>query len=178
MSTESMLPLPIEGPPNLLRPRRRRWPLVLVALLALTGAGGVFAWTDMTPLIRSFARGTSSGTDPGDKAAMPDLLASQQKTAEDVETLSKAMSDQQEQLKTVIDQIAVLSAKVNALQQPAPAATAAPLPQQTTAPQPPSPRTAHAAAKPKKPAAPRAQPPGPISTGGAPLNVQPDTTVR
>jgi hypothetical protein len=174
MSTESMLPQPVEDPPNLLRPRRRRWPLVLFLLVALAGAGGVFAWTDVTPLIQSFARGTSGTTDPGDKAAMPDLLASQQKTAEDVETLSKTVSDQQEQLKTVIDRIAVLSAKVDALQQAAPA----PAPQQTTAPQPPSPRTAQAAAKPKRVAAPRAQPPGPISTGGAPLNVQPDTTVR
>lgn len=166
-----MLPQPVEDPPNLLRPRRRRWPLVLFLLVALAGAGGVLAWTDMTPLIQSFTRGASSGTDPGDKAAMPDLLASQQKTAEDVETLSKSVSDQQEQLKTVIDQIAILSAKVDALQQPAPAATAAPVPQQTTAPQPPSPRNAHAAPKPKKPTAAAA---GPISTGGVPLN----TTLR
>jgi hypothetical protein len=177
MSTESMLPQPVDDPPNLLRPRRRRWPLFLFLLVALAGAGGVFAWTDMTPLIQSFTRETSDGTDPGDKAAMPDPLASQQKTAEDVEALSKSVSDQQERLKTVIDQIAVLSAKVDALQQ-APAATAAPVPQQTTAPQPPSPRTAHAAPKPKKPEAPRAQPAGPISTGGVPLNVPPDTTVR
>jgi hypothetical protein len=178
MSTESMLPQPVEDPPNLLRPRRRRWPLVLFLLLALAGAGGVYALADVRPLIQSFVRETSGGTDPGDRAAMPDLLASQQKTAEDVEALSKSVSDQQEQLKTVIDQIAALSAKVDAWQQPAPAALPAPVPQQTTAPQPPSPRTAHAAAKPKKPAAPRAQPPGPISTGGAPLNVPPDTTVR
>jgi hypothetical protein len=32
-------------------------------------------------------------------------------SAEDVETLSKSVSDQQEQLKAVIDQITVLSAK-------------------------------------------------------------------
>jgi hypothetical protein len=84
------------------------------------------------------------------------------------------VTDQQEQMRALVDQVAALGAKVDALQRPTlgpvPQQTA---PQQTAAPRPP--QIAHAPAKPKKPIAPRApRPLGPISTGGAPLNAARD----
>jgi hypothetical protein len=87
MSDESQPPQHIEEPPNLLRQRRWRWPLVLLFLVVLApvGVGGVYAWANIGTLVQSFAREPPDGTgDTGDKAALPDLLATQQKTGEDL----------------------------------------------------------------------------------------------
>jgi uncharacterized coiled-coil protein SlyX len=179
MSDESQPPQHIQEPPNLLRQRRWRWPLVLLFLvvLALVGVGGVYAWANIGTLVQSFAREPPDGTgDTGDKAALPDLLATQQKTGEDLETLSKAVADQREQLKTVLDQLAALASKVDALQRPA---LPVQIPPSAVGPAPLLPPIAQAAPKPKKPPAPRApKAAGPISTGGAPLTASPDLGTR
>lgn len=176
MSDELHLERPVEEPPPLLRPKRRRWPLVLLLLVvvALVGAGGVYAWANIGTLVQSFAREAPDGArDTGDKAAIPDLLATQQKTSEDLEILSKTVAGQQEQLKNILDQLAALTAKIDALQRPA--APAQTLPSAVA----PAPAPIAQAAKPKRPAPPRKpQPAGPISTGGAPLNGSPDDAPR
>jgi uncharacterized coiled-coil protein SlyX len=175
MSEQLRLERPTEEPSNPLRPRRRRWPLLrLFVVLALAGAGGVYTWANMGPLIQSFARETTDDTaDPGDKPAIPDLLAIQQKASEDLEALSKVVAGQQEQLKIILEQLAALTSKVDALQRPAPAQI--PPSAVALAPTP----IAQAAAKPKKPARPRTpKPAGPISTGGAPLDAAPDGSGR
>jgi uncharacterized coiled-coil protein SlyX len=171
MSDESQPQQHIEVPSHLLRQRRRRWPLVLLFLvvLALVGVGGVYMWANIGTFVQSFAReAPDNRDDAGDKAALPDLLAIQQKISDDLETLSKAVADQQEQLKTVVDQLAALASKVDALERPAvPVQIPPPMaaPARSLAP------IAEAAAKPKKPTLPRTpKPAGPISTGGAPLN--------
>ena len=177
MSDELHLERPVEEPPPLLRPKRRRWPLVLLLLVvvALVGAGGVYAWANIGTLVQSFAREAPDGArDTGDKAAIPDLLATEQKTSEDLETLSKTVAGQQEQLKNILDQLAALTAKIDALQRPAAPAQTLP---SAVAPAPAP--IAQAASKPKRPAPPRTpKPAGPISTGGAPLNGSPDDAPR
>lgn len=149
---------------------RRRWPrLLLIVILVLAGAGGVYAWPQIAPLVPSLGNGA-----PGEKAAaadketLPDLLATQQKLEDDVGALSKSVADQQEQLKTIADQLANLTSKVDALQRPAPA----PAPPPAVADQPHAP-IAQAAPRPRKPPVRAAKPSGPISIGGAPLNVAP-----
>jgi uncharacterized coiled-coil protein SlyX len=178
MSDESQPQQHIEEPANLPRQRRRRWPLVLLFLvLALVGVGGVYAWANIGTLVQSFASEVPGGTgDTGDRAALPDLLATQQKTNEDLETLSKAVAEQQEQLKTVLDQLAALASKVDALQHPA---VPVQIPPPMAAPAPSPAPIAQTAPKPKKPPAPRApKAAGPISTGGAPLTASPDLGTR
>ena len=97
MSDELHLERPVEEPPPLLRPKRRRRPLgLLLLVVALVGAGGVYAWANIGTLVQSFAREAPDGArDTGDKAAIPDLLATQQKTSEDLETLCKTVAGQQ-----------------------------------------------------------------------------------
>jgi uncharacterized coiled-coil protein SlyX len=189
MTDELPPPQHLEEPLHLLRPRRRRWPLVLLFLvsLGLAGAGGAYAWANIGQLVQSLARGPSNGGDSGGQSTMPDLLATQQKTSEDLETLSRTVTDQRDQLKAVMDQLAALAAKVDTLQRPAPAPPptppiVAPAPSpQMIAPSPPpaSAPVAQAVAKPRKPRAARTpKPAGPISTGGAPLPPSPDTGAR
>ena len=160
---------------------RRRWPwLLLIVLLTLAGAGGVYAWPEIAPLIPSLGHETSGGKmAAGDSETLPDLLASQQKTGEDLAALGRAVADQQEQLKILADRLAALTSKVDALQSPpsapvSPPAAAEP-PRAPTAQAAPRP-IAQAAPKPGKP--PSRTPSGPISTGGAPLNAAPGETAH
>lgn len=157
------------APSTPLATRRRRWPwvLLLLVVLGLAGAGGVYAWPEIAMVVPSLGRETASKEmAAGDKEALPDLLASHQKVEADLATLGRAVADQQEQLKTIVDQLAALTAKVDALQRPAPAPVPPPV-----ASEPQRAPMAQAAPKPRKPPAPRApKPAGPISTGGAPLN--------
>lgn len=151
---------------------RRRWPwFLLILIVACAGAGGVYAWPQIEPLVTSL--GNAAPADKaaaGDKEAMPDLLATQQKLEDDIGSLSKSVADQQEQLKAVVDQLAALTSKLDALQRPAPAPV--PLPTAAAAEQPHAP-VAQVAPKPRRPPVRAPKPAGPISTGGAPLNVAP-----
>ncbi|MGY3691807.1 putative coiled-coil protein SlyX [Bradyrhizobium sp. USDA 3240] len=158
---------------------RRRWPwFLLIVIIACAGAGGVYAWPQIAPLVPSL--GSAAASDrvaAGDKETLPDLLATQQKLEDDIGALGKSVADQQKQLKTVVDQLAALTSKVDALQRPAPAPV--PLPATAAADQPRAAPVAQAAPKPRKPPPVRApKPAGPISTGGAPLNVAPGAGAR
>jgi uncharacterized coiled-coil protein SlyX len=155
-----------EAQPVSLRSRSRRAPIVLafVAGLAIAGTGATYAWMNIDKFIPLSGNDTSErpGASPGDKAMLTDLLATQQKTGEDLETLNQAVTDQQAQLKAISDQLAALVSRVDALQ----SSTAAP----AVSPQP----NARAQVAPKPVKKPRANSPGPISVGGAPLNGSPD----
>jgi uncharacterized coiled-coil protein SlyX len=169
MSNDSDLTLQGHSPLNPLPGPRRRWPwLLLFVLLALAGAGGVYAWPDIATLLPVLGHEASgAGTTAGDRQALPDLLAAQQKSEEDLAALGQTVANQQEQLKTIVDQMAALTSKVDALQRAAPAPAAVP-PPVAAAP------VAQAAPKPRKPPPPRApKPSGSISVGGAPLNAAP-----
>jgi uncharacterized coiled-coil protein SlyX len=156
-------PHALSSPPPTIR---RRWPwFILVVTLALAGAGGVYAWPQIAPLVPPLGREATSGELPaGDKETLPDLLASQQKVEEDLASLGRAVAEQQEQLKTIVGQVAALTSKVDALQRPPPAPV-----QSQAAAEPPRPPVAQAAPKPRKPPSRAPKPSGPVSIGGAPL---------
>jgi hypothetical protein len=166
MSNDSDQALQGHSPLNPLPVTRRRWPwLLLFVILALAGAGGVYAWPEIATLVPALGHEASGGgMAAGDKETVPDLLAAQQKSEEDLAALGRAVADQQEQLKTIVDQLAALTSKVEALQRVAPPPVRPPV---AAAP------IAEADPQPKKPPSRAPKPSGPISTGGAPLSVAP-----
>jgi uncharacterized coiled-coil protein SlyX len=172
MSDEANQEWPDEVRPPALPKRRRRWPLILFLLLALVLAGGgaTYVWANKDGLLQlaghEASENANAETSPGDKAMLTDLLATQQKTGDDLDALNKAVSDQQEQLKAITNQLATLAAKVDALQ-----SAAAPPPPPPAVPQPNA--RAQVAPKPTKKPVRAAKPAGPISVGGAPLSVAP-----
>ena len=85
----------------------RRWPwLLLFVILALACATGVYAWPEIATLVPPLGHEASGGgMTAGDQETLPDLLASQQKGEEDFAALGRAVADQQEQLKTMVDQL-------------------------------------------------------------------------
>lgn len=146
-------------------PKRRRWgPIAAVAGLALLVAASAwtwYAWDNGLPMLPSF---TSSAAAPSaTPAEVPDkpvglkeFQTFRQQTNTTLQSLSDLAVAQQAAIKRLSEQLAALTAKVDALQRPvAPAPVAAPVP-------PPPPPAAQ-----KRPAA--AKPPPGISTGGAPL---------
>lgn len=188
MNSESPPSWPVVEPPPFLPAPRRRWPLALfvAVVLALAGAGACYVWLNPGLFIQSAGREAGDAeTSANDKAVMTDLLAAQQKTADDLATIERAVADQQEQLKAIVSQLANLSSKIDDLKSPGPQPPVAPspspgptasTPSASAPPVAPAP-AARAAPRPKKP--PRAATPtGPISVGGAPLNAAPDATVR
>jgi hypothetical protein len=162
-------------PPSQLRSRRRRWPwLLLVIVLGLSGGGIFHAWPEIASLVPAVGRETpAEQVAASDKDALPELLASQQKIEEDIAALTKSVADQQEQVRTIVDQLVALTSKVDALQRPAPPPPPAPV----VAEQPPAP-IARIAPKPKKPPLRPSIHSGPVSVGGAPLNVTPSGTTN
>ena len=188
MNSESPPNWPVVEPPPYLPAPRRRWPLALVVavVFALAGAGACYVWLNPGLLVPSAGREAADGdTSANDKAVMTDLLATQQKTADDLAAIERAVADQQEQLKAIVGQLADLSSKIDALKSPAPQPPAAAFPSpapvasipQASAPVAAPAPAARVAPRPKKP--PRAAiPTGPISVGGAPLNATPATTAR
>ncbi len=186
MSIESSSNWPAAEPPPFVPAPRRRWPLALfmAVLVALAGAGGAYAWLN-PGLFAHFVDREAPEADiaSGDKALLTDLLASQQKTTDDLTAMSQAVADQQEQLKAVVSQLAALNAKIDAMRgmapqaaaaptfpMPGPAVAAPPAPTASTMSAPAAPAARAAAPKQaKRPPRPAATA-GPISVGGAPLN--------
>ena len=153
----------------------RRWPwLFLVAALAVVGAGITYGWPQVQQLASTLGYESTIDLPRSDREALPDLLATQQRTEDDVASLKQSVTDQRDQLRKIVDQLAVLASKVDALQRPVPSAE--PMPS-TPAEQP---RTAAAplTPRPKKPPARPPKPSGPVSTGGVPLTVVPNAAAR
>jgi uncharacterized coiled-coil protein SlyX len=154
-----------DAPPALAR-APRRWPVILAVVigLSLAGAGGFYAWMNLDRFMQSSAPDSAEdAAAPGDKAMLTDLLATQQKTEEDLASVTQALADQREQLKLVTDQLAAMTAKIEALQ-----TAAAPPPPPALSVQPNA-RAEVAPKLPKTTARPK-RTSGPISVGGAPLN--------
>ena len=177
MSNDSDQPWQGHSPDSPLPATRRRWPwLLLIVILALACAGGVYAWPEIATLLPAPGREASGGgMAAGDKEILPDLLATQQKSEEDLAALGRAVADQQEQLKTIVDQLIALTSKVEALQRTAPAPVPD-LPPVAAAPAPAP--IAQAVPRPRKPPSRAPEPSGAISTGGAPLSVAPSDTTH
>jgi hypothetical protein len=150
-------------------PRRRRAPLVLavIAGLVLAGAGAALVWINIDGLGKLLGREPSESAEPtsGDKAMLTDMLATQQKTSEDLESLKGAVADQEEQLKTIVDQLASLTSRLEELR----GAAAPPSPPPAAGAQPDVRADVRAQAVPKAAKKPAKKPSGPISVGGAPL---------
>ncbi|WP_084807119.1 hypothetical protein [Bradyrhizobium sp. NAS80.1] len=191
MSIESPPQWLNEAPPPVLPARRRRWPFVLLFFFVLALAAGAFLWMNIDQL-RQYAGHATPDDKPasGDQAMMTDVLAAQQKASDDLAALDRAVADQQEQLKTILNQLAGLTAQIDALKSAAAPPAAPPPPPPVASAQPPAlPRIApppvapplasaqppappRVVPKPKKPPRP-APSAGPISVGGAPLNPTP-----
>jgi uncharacterized coiled-coil protein SlyX len=163
-----------ERPVALQRRRRAPWIAALLVGLVMAGAGGAFLWLNMDKLVQLASRDASDSTDAatGDKAMLTDLLATQQKTGEDLDALKATVEDQQGQLKSIMDQLAALTSKLDAQQAPPASAPPPPVP---AAPGARAQLTPKAAAK-KPPRGPKST--GPISVGGAPLTAAPDANPR
>jgi uncharacterized coiled-coil protein SlyX len=163
-----------DRPVALQRRRRAPWIAALLVGLVMAGAGGAFLWMNMDKLVQLTSRDASDSADAtsADKAMLTDLLATQQKTTEDLDTLKAAVEDQQGQLKSIADQLAALTSKVDALQAPA----AVPPPPPVPAPPGARAQLAPKAATKKPPRAPKST--GPISVGGAPLTAAPDANAH
>jgi hypothetical protein len=185
MSIESPSNWPAADQPPLLTPPRRRWPMVLVVLLglALAGAGAAYVWLNAGSLMPSAAReAADADTGANDRAIMTELLAAAQKSADDLAAIDKTIASQQDQLTAIVNQLADLNAKIEALKGPAPQVPAAPARAPATAAFPPAtppqvaapPAAARVPPRPKRPPQ-AAAPSGPISVGGAPLTTTPDT---
>jgi uncharacterized coiled-coil protein SlyX len=160
------------SPINPPRATRRRWPLFLLCvILGVACAAGVYAWPEIAKLGPSLGHGAPGGAmTANDKEVLPDLLATQQKSEEDLAALRQTVAEQQEKLKIIVDQLVALTSKVEALQRAAPVAVPVTPP---AAAEPPRAPIAQAASRPRKPPSPAPKPSGPISTGGTPLSVVP-----
>ena len=168
MSNDSDQPWQGHSPVSPLPATRRRWPwLLLIVIVALACAASVYAWPEIATLVPAPGREASGGgTTAGGKETLPDLLATQQKSEEDLAALSRAVTDQQ--LKIILDQLVALTSKVETLQRGPPAPGSPP-----AAVEPPHVPIAQAAPRPRKPPSSASKPSGPISTGGTPLSAAP-----
>jgi uncharacterized coiled-coil protein SlyX len=143
---------------------------VMVAL-ALLGSGSAVAWrrygSDAWTALAAARQ--PSPADAARDAELTNLRALQQQSLEKAEAATQLIASQQAAIKSLSDQVAALSAKVEALQrtmaQPAPVSTPVPLP---PAPKPLAQGAKPAGPAPKKPAIP-GQPTPPAKPRPGPL---------
>jgi len=155
--------------------------ILIVALLAGTGSGSAFAW-------RAFGGDVSFSPTPGTTVAaaekpstQADLAAMRQQITGSVQTTHQLLAAQQAEIKRLSEQVSALSSKLELLQRPVTSAQAAiPVPapnavapavkKKPEAPKPVAARPAEPKPVDVKPV--EARPTGgPISTGGAPLQL-------
>ena len=119
--------------------------------------------------------------DPVVRAGLRDVQSSQEQNADMLMLLTQSSATQQTDLKRITRQLAVLSAQVNSLQNPAPPLTTSSIPRSTTSSIPrsnPRARVVQASRKVLPPVLPPTlpllpKPAGPVSVGGAPLSPAP-----
>ena len=111
--------------------------------------------------------------DPVVRAGLRDIQSSQEQNADMLMLLTQSSASQQTDLNRITRQLAVLSAQVNSLQNPAPPLTTSSIPRSN-----PRARVVQASRKVLPPVLPPTLPPlpkpaGPVSVGGAPLSPAP-----
>ncbi|OPY94290.1 hypothetical protein A5906_14195 [Bradyrhizobium sacchari] len=150
--------------PLLHTPPRR---ILLASLLPLVLAGsctaGAWLWADLeqaieTPQVQEVAPTMSSS--PQDSASLLEIKWAQQKVGDEIAALNRQIGAQRDDLKALLDQITMLTSRIESLQTSTPVSSAA-----SVAPLPPVPAISSVARKRMK----GAKPQGPVSVGGAPL---------
>ncbi|MDF0516665.1 hypothetical protein P0R31_05370 [Bradyrhizobium yuanmingense] len=160
--------------PAVLRKSSRRLPWVFGLVAILTGlcVGGARYWPHIDKFLE--ASGTPEivsmpALSSEDKAILSEIQLRQQEASEELAALNRNISAQQADLQRMLDQIAVLTLRIEALQSP------------PTAPPPPAdprPPATHTASKAITRASRPSKPEGPVSVGGAPLAAEPEADRR
>lgn len=155
--------------PLLHRPSRRiLWVLVLVFVLLGLCAAGAYFWANPgefvdTPVARAVA--STMGLSPQDRTSLSEIQWAQ-KASDEIAELGRRIDAQREDIKVVLDQITVLTSRIESLQNLTPVPSAPSVP-------PSSP--AQAVSSPAKKRVGRSKPQGPVSVGGSPVIVGPTT---
>ncbi|WP_050384111.1 hypothetical protein [Bradyrhizobium pachyrhizi] len=141
---------------------RIRWGLMfLVVFVGLCAAAAHFGGS-LAGFVETPAAGPADspvGLPPVDRASLTEIHWMQQKTSDDIAELNRQIDAQRQDLRGILDQITVLTSRIDSLQHPAPAPSA---PSVTSSP-------AQAASSPAKKRIERAKRQGPVSVGGAPV---------
>ncbi|RXG89092.1 hypothetical protein [Bradyrhizobium zhanjiangense] len=156
--------------PLLHGPSRRILPvLVLPLILVGSCAAGAWLWANLaefveTPESRDVASTMSLSLE--DRASLFEIKWAQQKTGDEIAELNRRIGAQRDVLKGILDQITMLSSRIDALQSSTPVPSAASEP-------PLSPDRAVSSVARKRFG--RSKPRGPVSIGGAPVIAGPKT---
>jgi uncharacterized coiled-coil protein SlyX len=156
--------------------RRKRFPVVLISvvLLAVIAAAGAYIWFNYHDLIREFSVAAHPGATPvvdggEETVTLRNFQSLERQTHDSLESTAQDIAAQKAELKRLSDQIAALSARIDAMQ-------SAPQPTGSLEPRPgsqepaTSPRASVVGTRKKLPA-PKTS--GPLSVGGAPLPLAP-----
>ncbi|WP_342710094.1 hypothetical protein AAFG13_37945 [Bradyrhizobium sp. B124] len=153
-------------------PRRILWVLVLPFVLLGSCAAGAYFWANFgefveTPVARDVP--PTMGLSPEDRASLFEIKWAQQKAADEFSELNRRFDAQRQDLKANLDQITVLSSRIDSLQK---------LILATSVPSVPPSSPAQAVSSPAKKRVGRSKPQGPVSVGGAPVIANPKTGER
>ncbi|WP_407114431.1 hypothetical protein [Bradyrhizobium sp. LMG 9283] len=156
--------------PLLHGPSRRTLP-VLVLPLVLVGscAAGAWLWANLEEFVETpEARDASSTMSLSleDRMSLSEIKWAQQKAGDEIAELNRQIDAQRDDLKRILDQITVLTSRIDSLQSLTPIPSAAPVPPLSPARAAPSVARKHFG---------RSKPQGPVSVGGAPVIAGPKT---
>ncbi|MDA9483395.1 hypothetical protein XI07_15505 [Bradyrhizobium sp. CCBAU 11445] len=151
--------------PLLHGPSRRILP-VLVLPLVLVGscAAGAWLWANLEAFVETPEASTMS-LSLEDRASLFEIRWAQQKTGDEIAVLNSRINAQRDDLKGILDQITILTSRIESLQSLTPVPSAAS--------EPPSPARAASSVASKRFG--RSKPQGPVSVGGAPVTAGPKT---
>ncbi|MCA1510304.1 hypothetical protein [Bradyrhizobium sp. NBAIM01] len=156
--------------PLLHRPSRRILPvLVLPLVLVVSCAAGAWFWANLEEFVET--RGTrevasTSSLSPEDRTSLSEIKWAQQKAGDEIAELNRRIDAQRDVLNGILDQITVLTSRIDSLQSSTPIPSAASEP-------PLSPAQAVSTVARKRLG--RSKPHGPVSVGGAPVIAGPKT---
>ncbi|WP_271565644.1 hypothetical protein [Bradyrhizobium sp. CCBAU 11386] len=154
--------------PLLHRPSRRI-PLVFPLVLVGSCAAGAWLWTNLekfveTPEAREVA--STMSLSPEDSASLSDIKWAQQKAGDEIAELNRRIDAQRDDLKGILDQITVLTSRIDSLQSLIPVPSAASVPPLSSS---------GAVSSVARKRLGRSKPQGPVSVGGAPVIAGPKT---
>ncbi|MET4724739.1 putative coiled-coil protein SlyX [Bradyrhizobium japonicum] len=156
--------------PLLHGPSRRILPvLVLPLILVGSCAASAWLWANLEEPVETPESSEVASTmslPPEDRASLSEIKWAQQKNGDEIAELNRRIDAQRDVLKGVLDQITILTSRIDALQSSTPVPSAASEP-------PLSPARAVSSAARKRFG--RSKPQGPVSVGGAPVIAGPKT---